>query len=119
MHIVDVILGKTTGRKRSSEWRYVRRDYLKRNPTCACCGGDKKLEVHHIVPFHVAPALELEPDNLMTLCRMKKYGIHCHLFVGHKGNYQDVNTKSGVTAVQFNRYLNGHDLPDRIDYLDQ
>lgn len=44
-----------------------------------------------MVPFHEAPELELEPSNLMTLCERKKYGINCHLLVGHLGDYRRIN----------------------------
>lgn len=68
---------------RSSEWPKVRAEHLKRNPTCAACGVDGKrarLEVHHIQQFMVRPDLELDPTNLITLCRT---GRSCHFYVGH------------------------------------
>jgi len=52
------------------------------------CGGVKKIEVHHIIPFSQNPELELDPNNLITLCETKKYGINCHLLIGHCGNYR-------------------------------
>jgi 5-methylcytosine-specific restriction enzyme A len=52
------------------------------------CGGTKKLQVHHIYPVHISPRLELEPSNLITLCRAKKYGLDCHLFIGHRGDFR-------------------------------
>ena len=113
LHIVDKFLGKTPGKKRSPQWRKVRREFLKKHPHCASCGGTTKLEVHHIVPFHVDPSLELSFDNLMTLCRRKKYGIHCHLYVGHRGNYRKINPKAPMTALGFLRYLRGIEVaPD-------
>jgi len=91
-HLVDVYQGKTTfKKKRSKEWSRVRNEYLEQYPTCECCGGDKKLQVHHIVPFHVEPSLELLETNLMTLCTRKKYGINCHLLIGHFGNFRKYN----------------------------
>lgn len=84
------------GHKRSSKWNKVRKEHLKNNPTCALCGGTKKLNVHHIRPFHVHPELELEPSNLITLCEDKGEGIYCHLFFGHLGNYKSIN----VTVVE-------------------
>lgn len=76
---------------RSSEWPRVRKEHLKQEPHCAVCLGTAKLEVHHKVPFHVAPERELDPTNLVTLCESKKGGLNCHLFVGHLGNYKRVN----------------------------
>lgn len=55
--------------KRSSDWRKVRDEFVKENPYCAACCTKNKLEVHHIKPYHIAPELELEKTNLITLCR--------------------------------------------------
>ena len=105
LYLVDKILGKTDGRKRSPKWREVRGEFLKENPSCAACGGTKKLEVHHVVPFHIDPSRELDTTNLMTLCRRKKYGIHCHLNLGHKGNYRDFNDDVVEMAAAMLEYL--------------
>ena len=79
------------GEKRSSKWTSVRKAYLKANPECALCFVQKDLNVHHIKPFHLFPHLELEPTNLITLCRSKYLGLNCHLRVGHGGNYRYYN----------------------------
>lgn len=90
--IKDRIQGKTpTLKRRSPAWPAVRKTHLKREPVCAACGGTSKLEVHHRVPFHIAPERELDPTNLITLCESKKAGINCHLFAGHIGNYSTYN----------------------------
>jgi hypothetical protein len=90
--INDVLKGKAPmSASRSNEWPKVRAEHLKLNPVCACCGGTKKLEVHHIQPFHLHPALELEPTNLITLCEDASNGIICHLCLGHLGNYKSFN----------------------------
>ena len=78
--------------KRSAHWPSVRKNHLKSNPTCALCEGTRKLEVHHIKPFHTHPEFELDPDNLITLCEDKGHGVYCHLFFGHLGNYKSINT---------------------------
>ena len=62
---------------RSSQWPKVRKQYLKENPNCVVC-GKKASAVHHIVPFHVDPGRELDPDNLIGFC-----GHQHHLLVGH------------------------------------
>ena len=93
-YIKDRITGKAPkGAKRSRGWRKLRREFVKNNAQCAVCGTTKKLEVHHIIPFHIAPDLELDPANLITLCDGKgKYGSRsCHLLFGHLGNFQGVN----------------------------
>ena len=90
--IKDRIQGKAPkGAKRSSRWRKVRAAHLEANPECACCESRTKLEVHHIIPFNLAPDLELDPNNLITLCENKKYGVNCHLLFGHLGNYKRAN----------------------------
>ncbi len=89
----DRIQGKApAGVRRSSRWPELRRQHLKKNPACAACGGTKKVEVHHIQPFHIRPDLELDPSNLLTLCEAKRYGVNCHLAWGHAGDYRAVNT---------------------------
>jgi 5-methylcytosine-specific restriction endonuclease McrA len=45
---------------RSSSWAKVRRQYLALNGYCAACGTVKRLEAHHIEPFHNDPAKELD-----------------------------------------------------------
>lgn len=77
--------------KRSKDWPKVRAQHLKDNPSCAACGELKTLEVHHIKPFHLHPELELDPNNLITLCETASNGIVCHQNIGHNGNYKDVN----------------------------
>jgi 5-methylcytosine-specific restriction endonuclease McrA len=104
--IIDAIQGKAPlSATRSSQWPKVRAEHLKNNPTCKCCGGSKSLEVHHIMPFHLNPTLELEPSNLITLCESKERGINCHLFVGHLGNYQQLNKNVKKDAVAWNKKL--------------
>ena len=77
--------------KRSTEWPKIREAHLKNNPICDVCGSSMNVEVHHIKPFHLYPELELDPSNLISLCETKKYGVNCHLFFGHLGNYRAEN----------------------------
>ena len=68
---------------RSGKWPRVRAEHLKREPACAACGKTEDLEVHHIIPVAEAlrlgkPELELDPENLITLC-----SDPCHLVHGH------------------------------------
>jgi hypothetical protein len=78
------------GNKRSPEWSKVRKEHIKNNPACAACGSILKCEVHHIKPFHDNPELELDPNNLITLCEARKW-LTCHLFTGHLGSYKNDN----------------------------
>lgn len=80
---------KTQGKERSKEWPKVRRAHLKLFPTCAVCGGKKKLQVHHIKPFHLHPQLETEMSNLITVCEAP--GHDCHLQFGHLGSFKSWN----------------------------
>ena len=87
--ILNLFENKTFGAQRSPKWSEVRRGYIALYPNCAVC--DKKgtilssNEAHHCVPFHLQPEMELNPKNLITLCREH------HLFFGHLGNFKSIN----------------------------
>ena len=105
----DLAQGKAKlGQKRSSKWSKVRKKHLAENPKCFICEGTTSLEVHHIIPFQLAPEFELESSNLLTLCERKKYGINCHLLVGHLGNYRRINPHVLEDASLWNRKIKGH-----------
>jgi hypothetical protein len=74
---------------RSSKWRALRIDHLKKNPACAVCGNTKKVVPHHIVPYHIDPSKELDPLNLISLCEGDTF--NCHLFFGHLRNWSRCN----------------------------
>jgi len=93
------------GAKRSPEWRRVRAIHLFENPSCLLCGGIKKVEVHHIIPFHMKPESELDPANLVTLCESGKGGVTCHLAFGHLGNYQRFNPYVVQDCVAYSRRM--------------
>jgi len=80
---------------RSSHWPKVRAEYLLTHGECAACGASGSgvdLEVHHVVPFHVDRAKELDEANLITLCRKGGHlGCACHLTFGHAGSYSRWN----------------------------
>lgn len=79
-------VAKVLGNERSPEWRKVRAKHLKENPECAFCGKKQlHMQVHHVWPFHIQPELELEPSNLITLCREH------HFLVGHLLNWSSYN----------------------------
>ena len=91
-HIKDLAQGKVDlGEHRSSQWSTIRKKHLENQPKCAVCSGDKTLEVHHIKPFNEHPELELDLNNLITLCESKNNGVTCHLLFGHLGNYKSIN----------------------------
>jgi len=80
-HLRDVGLSA----KRSGQWPTVEKHFLEAHPTCAACGGTERLNVHHVHPFHLFPELELDPNNLITLCMGEK---ECHLKIGHGGSFK-------------------------------
>jgi 5-methylcytosine-specific restriction endonuclease McrA len=79
-------IAKMMGTKRSGKWIEVRTYFVEEHPTCAVCGTKKKLNVHHIVPFHLRPDLEMDESNLITLCRKH------HFTFGHLGYWRSWNT---------------------------
>ena len=74
---------------RSRRWPACRRAHLKRQPVCQACGSRKNLEVHHRLPFHLFPELELVQENLITLC--EDPGKNCHFMFGHLYSWHAYN----------------------------
>jgi len=94
-HVVNLVKSKVREAikrspfsKRSNKWSTVEKLKKAQNPTCECCGSTKQLQVHHKLPFHLHPELELDMDNLITLCMDKN---DCHLKVGHGGYFKAYN----------------------------
>lgn len=85
--------------RRSSKWPAVRKLHLGRHPSCAACGSLVNVEVHHCVPFHVAPKLELADSNLLTLCEGGP--INCHFLFGHLRNWTAWNTRVEEEAARW------------------
>ena len=85
----DVMKGKPA-HLRSPQWHKVEKAHLAKEPACQWCGATVKVQVHHIAPFHLASALELDPKNLITLCEEGGY-LNCHLFHGHNGDWKSFN----------------------------
>jgi 5-methylcytosine-specific restriction endonuclease McrA len=78
------------GHERSPEWPRVAHEHLSIEPACAACGHrGQGLQVHHIKPFHLFPELELDPNNLITLCELK--GRDHHLLLGHLDDWESYN----------------------------
>lgn len=75
--------------KRSPKWPAFRKAFLK-DKVCAACGGSKKLEAHHRMPFHLDQSLELDETNLIALCEGNK-DVNCHLVIGHGFNFKGYN----------------------------
>ena len=92
-----VLTGAKPKGKRSHLWPMVRAAHLERQPVCQACGAKKRLEVHHILPFHMAPDRELEPSNLLTLC--EGLAVNCHFLYGHLRNWKAWNPMVKLDAA--------------------
>ena len=72
---------RTLGAQRSPQWGTVRRAFLLKYPECAVCRKKGTLlspnNVHHKKLFNRSPDLELDFQNLLTLCRED------HFIFGH------------------------------------
>jgi 5-methylcytosine-specific restriction endonuclease McrA len=94
-------IARQHGRERSPEWSRVAREHLQRQPACVACGYKKNLQVHHIKPFHLHPQMELDPDNLITLCAAR--GREHHLLLGHLDEWSSYNEHIRADAKRFYR----------------
>lgn len=70
---------------RSSGWVKLERETVEGHPFCSCCGRTSELQVHHLEPFHLAPERELDPTNLIVVCRW------CHWLVCHLCDWKAYN----------------------------
>jgi len=85
----SVIAQKITGEPpRSDKWPKVEKEHLAIQPKCAACNGSQRLNVHHKQPFHLHPELELDQNNLITLCMGT---MECHIRIGHGDDFKMYN----------------------------
>lgn len=91
------------GIPRSSGWKLARKNHLKAHPKCIVCGSTRNVVPHHVVPFHVDPSMELDPDNLVTLCESPSF--NCHLFFGHLKRWDRHNPDILKDAEEWRRKL--------------
>ena len=87
---------------RSPQWPEARRRWLLIHPSCAACGTEKKLQVHHLKPVHLYPELELDPSNFLTLCETAD---NCHHTFGHLRDWMAYNPSAVADSAQFLREL--------------
>lgn len=73
---------------RSDKWPKVEKAMITKFKRCAACGSMEKLQVHHILPFHSHPELELNESNLIILCMSEN---ECHLKIGHGDLFKAYN----------------------------
>jgi hypothetical protein len=102
MHILNLALSVVREHiikrvTRSSEWPTVRKHFLESHPKCEACGGTTQLQVHHKMPFHDDPSLELHPDNLISLCMGPR---DCHIKVGHGDSFKWYNPNVEADAAE-------------------
>jgi|SRR5271166_4738629 len=76
-HYVETIVNA----KRSTHWPTVEKHFLEEHSQCESCGTKKNLQVHHCLPFHIHPELELSESNLIVLCMSIDH--LCHYRIGH------------------------------------
>lgn len=110
-HLINVAQGKhPMAATRSDHWPKVRLEHLEKEPVCAVCGGSEHLEVHHRLPFHLHPELELDPTNLITLCEAGHGGINCHLAIGHLGNFHSFNADVIADSAMWSEKIHNRPL---------
>lgn len=86
---------------RSGKWPAVQKAHLEKEPACAFCGHTHNLQVHHVEDFHEHPELELDPNNLITLCGPAPDSHNCHLLFGHLGDYKRINPNVRKDALRY------------------
>lgn len=91
--------GASFGALRSPKWSAVQKAFIAGHPMCSVCGSKGKLlnplNVHHRNPFHIKPELELDPTNLITLCRQH------HFTFGHLMSWKSWNTSVEKDSTDF------------------
>lgn len=101
---------------RSPQWPAVRAAHIRKYPRCEACGTLEFVEVHHVKSFHEHPDLELEPSNLISLCRGK---ANHHFKIGHDPdglggpkppNWSDSNPNVRRDAAEFRKNPKGFSL---------
>lgn len=97
-------VGSPRMQSRGSGWQRVRAAHLEKHPACEACGSIEALNVHHIQTVMERPDLELEPSNLLTLCREH------HFRIGHdpdgidgplRPNWSRVNPRARQDAAKW------------------
>lgn len=98
---------KPMDNQRSPTWGKFKRAYAKKVPkVCSVCGAVKgKIELHHIVPFHLDKSKEEDDSNVIWLCENLSYGLNCHLAFGHLGNFKSWNENVMADARAWNKKI--------------
>lgn len=95
-------IARQHGHERSPEWPRVAHEHLAVEPACVVCGHrGHGLQVHHVKPFHLHPNLELDPNNLITLCELR--GRDHHLLVGHLDEWESYNVQVRADCKRYHK----------------
>lgn len=86
------------GIPRSNKWPGVRTQFLKLNPFCAACGSPEKVEVHHVIPYHLDRSKELDFENMITLCMGSG---RCHFVHGHLLSWKSHNKDVRMDSIRY------------------
>lgn len=72
-----------TGKPRHKDWYKKSRIFITKQPWCSACGVKelKNLVVHHKIPVHIAPELEMVETNWKVICETPS--MNCHLYIAH------------------------------------
>ena len=79
------------GTPRVAGWAKLAKVHLRVYPACQVCGRRTNVVPHHKLPVSFRPDLELDPDNLVTLCNGHRSFGGCHQWVGHLGDPHSYN----------------------------
>ena len=88
---------------RSPKWPALEKAHLLKEPACVACGGTTHLEAHHIIPFHVDSSKELDPTNLITLCRHPSHDDH--FIWGHFCDFKAWNPNVREDASEYHEKM--------------
>jgi hypothetical protein len=88
-------------RTQTRAWRALAAQHLRIYPMCAACGSRSRVRPHHVVPVSVDPSRELDPLNLLSLCESYAFGVNCHLFLGHGGQWSTYNPQAVRDAFEY------------------
>lgn len=103
-HLADAGRGKHPLRqKRSPHWGKFKKAYFKKyGKACEVCGRKSFVQLHHVIPFHVRPDLELMEWNVVGLCEPPHKVRKCHLIYGHLGDWRwfDPDVKEVAASVK-------------------
>lgn len=92
--IKNLFANRTFGAKRSSSWGTFRKQYIK--DKCEVCRKGYFLELHHVIPVNVDKSKELDPDNVVTVCRS------CHFSWGHFFSWRKFNGQIKNDIIRVN-----------------